>query len=265
MSLDTIVKEIKTLKPYADEDTDSAEGNPATLVGRRGRKAQAQNRIADLKVEYSEELLRTAVFIIVAGAKRSEFETIATGENFKLFSTDSDTFYNDVANRIHPTLYSEGNASVSNLFDVLGRVLEDKMREIGITSYNQLIFRDKYLGKVTGPADFAKVLKVAINEQIGPEIVGAQAAASIVEKALAANHAAKTTPIVLTTGDDKLALELMLKTTQTLSKLMPRTFLVNAGKTTKELRAVEGAINLKEVTEDSVKATLDQIKNEIRK
>jgi hypothetical protein len=261
MSLDTIIKEIKSLQPFADENPDS--GPVETMSGRRGRRIQAINRIADLRQAYSEELLRTAIFIVNPGAKREEFESIAVNK-FDLFHADPETFYNDLAKRVHPTLYL-GNASTSNLFDVLGRHLEDKMQEIGITGYNQLIFREKYMGPVKGPEDFAKILKIAINEQIGPEIVGAQAAASIVDKAIASGHVAKTTPIVLTTSDEKLALELMQTTTKTLSKLMPRTFIVNAGKTTKELRAIEDSINLKEVTEDSVKATLDQIKSLIKK
>lgn len=258
MSLDTIIKEMKTLKPLAEEDPNS--GPAETMVGRRGRINQAIQRLGDLRREYAESLLQSAVFIIVAGAKRSEFEAIATGEKFGLFSSDPESFYTDLANRVHPTLYT-GNASPSNLFDVLGRHLEDKMREVGVEQYNQIIFREKYITKMSNAQEFAQVIKAAINEQIGSEIVGIQAANSIVEKAIAGGHSAKTTPIVLSTGDVNLALLL----SSDLGKLTPRVFLVNAGKSTKELRSVEEAINLKEVTEDSVKATLDQIKNSIRK
>ncbi len=259
MSLETIVKEIKTLKPLAEEDPNS--GPMETMVGRRGRINQAIQRLSDLKREYSESLLQSAVFIIVAGAKRTEFTEIATGEKFGLFSSDPETFYRDLAERIPAVLYAGANASPSNLFDILGRHLEDKMQEIGVESYNQLIFREKYITKMSNAEEFAQVIKTSINEQIGAEIVGIQAAASIVDKALDKGHVAKTTPIVLNTADEKLALQL----TSDLGRITQRVFLVNAGKSTKELRSVEESINLKEVSEDSVKATLDQIKNSIRK
>lgn len=258
MSLETIIKEMKTLQPFAAEDTEV--GPPETMNGRRGRKNQAIQRLSDLRREYSENLLQSAVFIIVAGGKRQEFSDIATGEKFGLYSSDPESFYQDLANRVPQVLYTK-NASPSNLFDILGRHLEDKMRELGIESYNQLIFKEKYISAVGTAEEFAQVVKAAVNEQIGSEIVGIQAANSIVEKALENNHAAKTTPIILSTGDNNLALLLA----SDLGRITQRVFVVNAGKSTKELRAVEEALNLKEVSEDSVMATLDTIKASIRK
>jgi hypothetical protein len=252
MSLDAIIKEMKTLKPLAEEDTDQGPEN--TMVGRRGRKQQAIQRLSDLRLQYAQDLLRSAVFLIVAGAKRTEFETIATGEKFSLFSADPETFYNDLAARVHPSLYTK-NASLSNLFDILGRHLEDKMTELGLVEYNQLIFKEKYIEPVNNPQEFAHVIKGAINEQIGAEIVGVQAAASIVDKAIQIGHSARVTPIVLSTSDEKLAIQL----SGDLGRITPRVFLINAGKASKELRGVEESIQLKEVTEDSVKSTLDQI------
>lgn len=254
MSLDTILKEMKTLKVFAEEDPDS--GPAETMVGRRGRKQQAIQRLVDLKTEYSIDLRNSVVFIIAAGPKRAEFEQIAIGEKIGLFSSDPETFYTDLANRIHPSLYTK-NASSSNLFDILGRHLEDKMLEmLGPTGeYNQLIFKEKYIGHVNTPQEFSQVIKTAINEQIGSEVVGLQALSSILDKAIANGHKGLTTPIVLPTGDEKLAIQLA----SDLGRITQRVFLVNTGKVSKELRSVEEAINLKEVTEDSVKATLDTI------
>jgi hypothetical protein len=258
MSLESIIKEIQSLRPVANEDV---EGGPLnTLAGRRGRKNQALIRLKDLREEYIKNLIRSSMFIIVTGAKRNEFTALATGEAFGLFSADPEEFYKDLANRAPPTLYQQ-NASASNLFDILGRHLEDKMGELGLSEYNQLIFREKYISNVKSANDFAGVLKVAINEQIGSEIVGIQAVNSIANDAITRGHGAKTTPIVLNTGDDKLALQLSAD----LERLTNRVFVVNVGKAAKELKAVELAINLKDATEDSVKAALDQIKNSIKK
>lgn len=254
MSLDVILKEMKNLIPFAEEDPDS--GPAETMVGRRGRKQQAIQRLADLRIQYSYELRKSAIFMIVAGEERGLFESIATSEKFGLFSADPEEFYKDLAGRVHPSLYTK-NASPSNLFDILGRHLEDKMLELlgPQGEYNQLIFKEKYISKVSTPADFAQVIKTAINEQIGSEIVGVQAAYSILDKAIKKGHSAKTTSIVLSCDDETLALQL----SNDLTRITSRVFVVNAGTVSKDLRAVEGSINLKEVTENSVKSTLDKI------
>jgi len=253
MSLETTLKEIQSLKPFAEEDVESGPVN--TMAGRRGRKTNAINRINTLKLQYVSELLDTAIFLVVCGNRREDFEKIATNETFNLFSTDPETFYKDLASRVHPSLY-HGRTSPTDLFDVVGRHIWDKMVELGVQGYNQVVFRDQYVQSIDTPEQFEKLLKVAINEQIGAEIVGIQAVNSIANKAMAANHSTKTTPIILNTQDEKLAMDLM-------DALPPkhRTVLVIAGKVGKELRNVEDAILVKDVSEESVKSTLDKIKS----
>lgn len=257
MSLETTIKELKELKPFAEENVE--EGPVETLSGRRGRKNQAIERLKFLRRQYTADLLDSAIFIIVCGSKRTEFETIATSEKFGLFSTDPETFYKDLANRVHPTIYGN-NSSPSNLFDVLGRHLEDKMNELDLNEYNQMIFKDKYIKVIKNPEEFVTLLKVAINEQIGAEIVGIQAISSIADKAIEVEHSTKTTPIVLNTQDEKLALDLV----RDLERLTKRVFLVTVGKTSKELKGVEDSTVLKEATEESVTSTLTQINKLIK-
>lgn len=258
MSLETTIKEIQSLKPFAEENTDT--GPVETLNGRRGRKAQAIERIKILRRSYTNELLRSAIFIIVAGKGRDDFEKVATGEKFNLFSADPEAFYKDLAGRVHPTLY-QGKASPSNLFDVLGRHLEDKMNELEVNEYNQVVFREKYIQEIASPEEFAQLVKVAVNEQIGSEIVGIQAASSITDKAIEIGHSAKLTPIVLNTGDHVLALRLL----EDLQRLTTRVFLVNVGSAPKNLKGVQEAINVKDASEDNVKSTFDTILQSIKK
>lgn len=257
MSLENVLKEIQRLKPFAEENVES--GPPETLSGRRGRKHQAIESLTRLKREYRQDLLRSAVFIVVSGNQRSEFETIATGDKYKLFSADPEQFYNDLAKRIPPVLY-EGKESVSNMFDILGRHLEDKMNELDAIGYNQLIFKAKYFKTVRNVSEFTSLVKEAINEQLGSEIVGIQAIASILDNAIATGHNAKTTSIVLNTGDEKLATDLI----KDLERLTSRVFLVLAGKSSKGLKAEEN-ISLKDVSEETVKQTLDTIKSSLKK
>lgn len=259
MTLETIVKKMKELRPIASEDVDATSINPSTLNARRGRKNQAIRELADLKIDYVRELIRSAIYIIVAGDKTAEFTQIAISEKFGLFDSDPELFFRDLATRVPARLYQK--AGEGELFDVLGRHLEDKMSELGLAEYNQLIYQEKYIQPMNTVEEFTQVLKRAITEQIGSEIVGIQAANAIVDRAIEVGHSAKITPIVLPTEDEKLALSL----SKDLERLTNRVFLVNVGKASKELKAVEDAINVKTVNEDSVTATLDKIKNSIKK
>jgi hypothetical protein len=251
MPLDSIIKELQALKPFVDEDVE--QGRIETMTGRRGRKAQAIARTEELRGEYIRDLIRSAIFIITTGQKRDEFQAIATGEKFGLFSADSNYFFNDLAGRVSADLYNR--AGDLELFDVLGRHLSDKMTDLGLTEYNQLIFKAKYIQPIHNAQDFANVLKVALTEQIGAEIVGVQAVNQIADVAISKGYSSQTTPIVLNTEDEGLALKLV----QDLKRLTGRIFLVTVGKTGKELKGISDVISLKEATEESVKSTLDLI------
>lgn len=257
MPLDTILKEIKTLAPVAHEEVLPDPIN--TYSGRLGRQRQAQVSLVDLKQNYTRELLRTAVFIVVTGAKRDAFTEIATNDKFKLFAANAETFYEDLANRIHPSLYM-GKASPSNLFDVLGRHLEDKMNELNLSEYNQLVFKEKYIQKISTQEEFKTVLKTAINEQVGSEIVGIQAVNDITNTAISKNHSAKITPIVLNVNDQKFAVNLIVD----LERLTNKVFLVVAGKAPKDLKSIANALTVNEVNEETIEATLAQIKNSLK-
>jgi hypothetical protein len=257
MSLENVLKAIKENKPFAEENVES--GPMETLNGRRGRKNQAIEALGRLKTEYLSDLLKSAVFIVVAGSERTEFEKVATTK-FNLFSADPETFYNDLAGRVSPSLYL-GKEGVNNIFDVLGRHLEDKMSELGAVQYNQLIFKEKYIKTVTSVADFTSIVKEAINDQLGTEIVAIQSVNSILDSAIDRNHSSKTTSIVLTTGDEKLTQDLL----KDLDKRGNRVTLVLAGKTSKAFKGLENTVNVKEVTEESVKTALDSIKNLLKK
>lgn len=257
MSLETTIKAIKEAKPFAEENIET--GPMETMGGRRGRKIQAIEQLKMLKRQYRTDLLTSAVFIIVAGSARSDFEKVAT-EKFGLFSADPDEFYKDLANRVSPSLYL-GKESVSNLFDVLGRHLEDKMNELDVNEYNQLIFKAEYVQNITSPEEFTTLAKRAINKQLGAEIVGVQAVTSILDKAIENEHSAKTTSIVLSTGDEALALSLV----QDLERITSRIFLVVAGKGSKTLKGVQESISVKDATEDTVKSTLDTIKSALKR
>lgn len=257
MSLSTILAEMNKARPFAEEDVDS--GAPETLNGRRGRQRQAAEQLKALKAQYSDTLLRSAVFILTVGSDREAFENVVTSDGSGLLSK-AESFYDDLANRIHPTLYAGKNPG-ANLFDVVGRHLEDKARELGMIEYPQLLFKSQYARMVNTPEEFSALLKIAITEQVGGEVVGINAVRALTDKAIANNHDKTVTPILLSTEDQKFAVDLIPH----LERLTPRVFLVVAGKAPKQLKGIQGAILVKDTTPESIAAALAQIKNNLRK
>lgn len=260
MSLSKVLEEIKKLKPIAEENTEA--GAPETLNARRGRKNHAIEQLKDLKRQYIQEMTDSALFVIVSGQQREAFATLATEtfEKFGFFSSNPEEFYEELSSRVSPALYL-GKETNSNVLEVVGRHLEDKAMEIGISSYPQLIFKQHHRRVIDSKAQFTAVVRQAINEQVGPEIVGINAIHSLADVAISKNHTDMITPIILPTGDEQLAVELL----NNLRRVSPRTFLVVAGKASKTLKSMDSTLVTKEVTEETVKSTLAEIKKSLKR
>lgn len=254
MSLGIVLKKIKELEQFANEDVES--GPVETLNARRGRKTQAVETIKQLQQEYASDLRQTAAFIVVTGDKSQEFSSMAT-ENFKCFSFDPNYFYLDLVNRLPQSLYV-GKETVSNLFEILGRHLEDKMLEFQIVrGYPQLVFKQEYTVAINSKQEFVDLVKRALVEQIGGEIVGIQAVHELTKEAIKLEHTSKFTPILLPTTDEKFALTLR----QDLARISNKVFIISAGKTSE----VEDTLEVKELNSDNVKKVLKTISNQLKK
>lgn len=256
MSLQTVLAEIKKVKVFADEDTNT--GEPSTLNARRGRKNQAIEQLKRLKRDYKQELLQNTVFIVTTGSEREEFAK--TSSELGLFVADPEAFYKDLASRVPEVLY-KGKEGVSNIFDVLGRHLEDKMMELDINEYNQLLFKAQYAQKIEDVNDFAQLIKKAINDQIGSEIAGVQAIDSLVDEAIERSHADRYTPVVLATDDEQFALQL----SRDLERLTTRVFVAVAGEGNETLKNLDGALILGDASKESVKAAIKEMRKNLRK
>lgn len=252
MSLVEIIEQINKVKQYAEGNAE--EGPVETLAGRRGRKNQAIDQMIRLKRQYKQELLQSAIFIVVTGSLKDDFTALAT-DSFKCFTADSEAFYKDLANRVSPALY-EGKEGLSNLFDVLGRYLEDKAIELDLSSYPQLIFKQQYRRTIGNRSEFTALVKQAVNDQMGSEIAGIQAVNSLVSPAIDKGHSDKITPIILGADDETFAQQLL----KDLPRLGSRVFLVVAGDSTKGLSTTEGAVLVKEVNESSLKNVMKTIR-----
>jgi len=251
MSLSKVLQEINKIRPYINEDITA--GPPETYAGREGRRRNARDRYKTLKDEYTTQLRLSATFILVLGSDKGTFQETATKE-FKCFSSDPEGFYKDLANRLPEELYAN-RAPTGNLFEIIARHLEDKANELGIVEYPMLLMKNDYNRPMKSKEDFVNLLKQAVNEQVGSEIIGLHVINSLSEQAIEIDHQDKLTPIVMTTDDESLALDLI----GTLGRIGARSFLVVAGEGADKVRSVQGTFTIKEISSKNVKNVLTNI------
>src|ERR1700722_7375499 len=163
MSLKTILDEMATHKPNAELDV--LMGSPDTYGARVGVQRAARESLKQLKLQYSKELMRTTVFIVVMGNSRDTFTQLATNETFGFFASDPEDFFKDLGSRIDPTLF--GREGTRNLFNLVSNILEDKMMELDIASFPMMQFNDKYNSASNRAEDLVPLVRNAIVDQVG--------------------------------------------------------------------------------------------------
>lgn len=256
MSLQKTLEQIKVFKPLAEEDI--SQGPRETYSSREGRKRNATSKLKELREDYAIKLRQSAIFVLVAGSAKDEFVELAKNE-FKCFTADPESLYKDLADRLPPALYDQ-KTPPANLFDIMGRHLEDEIIEMNIDGNLQLVFHSKYQRACSGKEDFKNLIKEAINDQGGLVIAGEHIIRSLVDEAIATGHGQRFTPIILATNDEKLALDLR----GTLGRIGSGAYLVAAGKGAKTIRSTEGAFTVKEVNNQTVETTLTNIRKLVR-
>lgn len=237
MTLQSIMAEIKRLKPLAD--TEVAEHPRETLGGRLSRQKRAKEELKGLTETYRRALLNSALFILVTGTARDLFVEKATS-SMGFFSADPEQFYKDIAGQVSPQLYL-GKESSPNVLDVVTRILENKAMDVGITGYPMVTFRQEYRRVIKSKEEFVALVKQILNVQVGAEVVAAQAVKTVLPAAMSAGHEAKTTPILMSVESIDEA-------------------------TVKALMRVGGVgiiqINGEEVTEEDVLSTMGEIRRQ---
>lgn len=263
MALNDILAKIKEVEPFATERIE--DGPPETARGRAGRKAQSIESLKRFRRDYATELLRTAAFIVVVGNQKDAFVNAALES--RCYKADPEEFYSSIVDRIPPSSYL-GRESVSNMFDIVGRHLEDKMIELEkVTGYPQLIFRQEYHRTVRSRDEFLSLVKSALVEQIGGEMVGIQAVHTITDEAIKNNHTSKFTPILLPSNDERFALTVakdLLTVAKDLDRISSRVFVVTAGEVRALVNPDLDVVPVPEVTESNVKKALKTISNKLK-
>jgi hypothetical protein len=254
VNLEQLAQEIQKNRALAEEEIDE-KGNPATLKSRIARKRAAQSRLEPLYVQYKSELRPRTLFVLAVGDKKDEFASVAASQGVDVQNID--VFYEDLVSRLNPALYS-GRESVTVLFDVLGRILEEKAIELNIASYPQLVFKQKYATTIKSKEDALAVIKKAVNEQVGPEMAALDVLERAARNASKQNFSDSTYGVIVTLSDESIAASIV----EGLQKISQKTALVIAGTSETSEKAVA---KVSEVNEDSVVQALMKVAKHVKK
>lgn len=248
MSLEKILKQINEEKEVALMDLDTV--SPRALTYKKGQVNSAKARLEGLYIEYKNELLKRAIFILVTGEDNAKFANIAENE-YKCFSLDGKVLFKEIVNEISPEIY-EGKTMNAPIFDVISNVLEDKMKKLDVMSYNSLIFDTRYQRVVKTKGEMIDLVGQAIGGIIGAEVIGLDALERITLQAVNSNYKSGIVPILLHSDDESFIVGI----SDSLRKLNPRVVRVAAGKTKNDINAL---IKLDDSSEAQVGKALKEI------
>lgn len=245
--LGNILEEIKQNKKIAE--TDLSKIDPRAYPYKKGQVNSAKNKLEDLYLRYKNEIMKRSVFILTTGEESRTFAELSEG--FSCFTVNADDFYTDIASKVSTDVYMKKNVNAS-VFDILNNLIEDKMKELDIISYNQLFFSSKYQRMCNSKADFLDVVKRSITDNVGGEVVGLDALEKVCVEAVNKDYKSRLVPIVLHSKDEQLIKQL----SSDIIKVNPRVVLVTSGKTKLKDKNI---IKVKETTEESVGKALKKI------
>ena len=247
LNLKDLAKELKKQQAIADTVPDTEEPNRRRM--QLGNIMQAKEKIAGLQLEYKKQILSSAIFILATGSEAKKFASIAE-KSFECFSVNSDDFYKELIENVPKELYM-GKTSSGNLLESIGNNLEEKARSLSIVSYPGLVMESKYKKMLKDENDLLALTKTVINDKVGGEIVGIDAASRISAKLLKAKKVGKKIPIVIRV--DEAAVEEIAKGLK--RSITRKTFIIATGDSSEKTQSI-AFDNLAEVTEESVEKSL---------
>ena len=254
LNLKELGKELKKQQAIADSDPGT---EPNTRRMRLGNIMQAKEKIAGLKLEYRRQILSSAIFIIATGSDAKKFASIAE-KSCGCFSVNAEEFYKELIEGVPPELYVNKPSS-GNLLEFIGNNLEEKARALDIVSYPGLVMESKYKKVLKDEKDLLALTKQVINEKVGGELVGMDAADRISAKLLKSKNNGKKVPIVLRVDDESMVEEIAKGLKRSITR---KTFIISAGQTEDKTQTISFD-SLAESTEEAVEQSLMKLNKSI--
>jgi hypothetical protein len=255
LNLKELGKELKKQQAIADMDPGTTDPNQRRM--RLGNIMQAKEKIQALQLEYNKLILANAIFIIATGKEAKKFASVAE-KSCGCFSVNAEDFYADLIKDVPPELYVNKTSS-GNLLEFIGNNLEEKARTLNVVSYPGLVMESKYKKVLKDEADLLILTKAIINEKVGGEIVGIDAANRISTKLLKSKNSGKKVPIVLRVEDESMVEEIAKGLKRSLTR---KTFIIGAGDTLEKTQTISFD-SLAEVTEEAVEQSLMKLNKTI--
>jgi len=248
LSLKELGKEIKKQQEIADSDPGS---EPNTRRMRLGNIAQAKEKLQGLRLEFRKNILANAIFVVVTGKDAKKFSTVAE-KSCGCFAVNAEDFYTDLIKGVPEALYVNKTSS-GNLLEFISSNLEDKARSLDVVSYPGISMESKYKKVLKDEKDLLALTKIVINEKVGSEMVGIDAADRITAKVLKSKGSGKKIPIVIVVNDSSMVEEIAKGLKRSLTR---KTFIITAGKDSDEKMLNISFDTLTEVNEENVEKSL---------
>lgn len=253
-NLQSIMQEIKKTKAVAESKPGE---NVQTRRIKAGKIMQAKESLKDLYTKYREEIKKNSIFILAVGSEAEKFAKTAEKE-YQCFAVKADGLYEELLEKVPTSLYMNKLAS-RNMFEHLQARLEERAMDIGIMAFQPLYFEAKFKKMVNSKEEALDLVKRAINDKVGAELVGIDAIERVSIEAVNRDFEGQVMPIVLYTNDNALTKEL----TSDLKRLTKKIFVISSGNNVeKDLQDISIS-DITKVTKKSVEETLVKIKNNV--
>lgn len=255
MSFEKIIEEIKKQKKFALEDLTDVPR--LMLNSKKSRKEVAKLRLSDLFFDYRKHMNNRLLAIVVAGSRANEFQAAVDQTEAKMPSFDGDSLYAFLASKLDSRMLQRGE-NANYVLDVVSRLLEDTASEIGIGSYNQMIYKNKYPAKIKSAQEAQDFIKEVMREQVGPEMNTFFLLDKAARLAFEEEFEGKFYPVMIKASDEQNLKDLY----SSLSSLGNRVIVVS---TDEGLAKDLNPILAEEITEKSVMSVLKKVKQKASK
>lgn len=226
-----------------------------TAQMRVANKKQAKIKLEDLFLKLQKEVLNSSAVMVISGPKAKELAETAEKE-FDVYTFDANELTKSIAKEIPPTNYM-GRALNPSTVDIASALLETVAMNIGVSSYNPLIWRNSMAGSVIkSQEDLEAELDRLISDFAGYEIVSAYFINKVASKVIEEDYQGSTVPVMITVEDETKA----KKITEQTKRLTSKTFLI----TTNEESQNE-ALFCKSGSKNAVKEVLTKVKQSLKK
>jgi len=246
-----IIEKVKETRFIANSPIDSKIPHASQEI-LKGRKRNAKDMMKTLQDEHRVFVRKNCVLMIMCGELSDKIAELGRTK-FNCFKLDIDKFFLFLTEKV-PTSHYMGKGIGSGAFDFLIAELENIANEVGISSYNMIMYKASYNKIISSREELAEVFKTAFMEQVGGEFLAAVASHKAATIAFDKEQDRLSYPVILYTKDFDLAPKLK----KDFKNIFNRSFLISCDRE-KLVDEADGFIT--RVNKLDLKSTFNKIKD----